>query len=425
MSFVDTAMVGRLGPASLGGVGIGNGILFAFMVFGLGCVLGIEPLVSQALGAGEEARARRVFWQGIRVSATVGAPLTVLVAVAPQVLAPVGVDPETASEVQKYLFGRLPNVIPFLAFAAARAYLQAKTVTRPIVISMIAANVANFLGNAILIFGDEALEAVGLPAIGLPALGVFGAGLSSSLAALLSLWILARAIQGLPAPPDPARRALDPALRRTILHLGSRIGFQFLAEVGVFALASVLAGAIGKQAAAAHQVAITLASFTFCVALGIGAATSVRVGFHVGRGDTPGARLAGFTGLSLAAGFMTLSALTFLAIPAPLAAILTDDPAVLRAAVPLVMIAAVFQLSDGAQAVAAGALRGAGDAQPPLLANVAGHYAVGLPIAVGLGFGADLGAAGIWWGLCAGLTAVGVALILRFAVLSSRPIRRV
>jgi MATE family multidrug resistance protein len=214
-------------------------------------------------------------------------------------------------------------------------------------------------------------------------------------------------------------------MRRTLLRLGVRIGLQLLAEVSVFAVASVLCGAIGKQAAAAHQVAITLAAFTFCVALGIAAATSVRVGFHVGRGDTPAARRAGFLGLGLGTAFMTASALTFLALPAPLASVLTDDAAVVGAAAPLVMIAAVFQLSDGAQTVAAGALRGAGDAQAPLLANVAGHYAVGLPIAVALGFTADLGAPGIWWGLCAGLTAVAASLTWRFAALSSRPIRRV
>src|SRR5207247_7283228 len=132
--------------------------------------------------------------------------------------------------------------------------------------------------------------------------------------------------------------------------------------------ARVLTGAMSKTAAAAHQIAITVASFTFTVALGIGAATSVRVGLHVGRGDTAGARRAGFLGLGMGTAFMAATTLAFLVLAGPLARALTDDAGVVEAAIPLLMIAGVFQLGDGAQAVAAGALRGAGDTRAPLLA---------------------------------------------------------
>jgi MATE family multidrug resistance protein len=425
MSLVDTAMVGRLGATAIAGVGIGNAIYFAITIVGLGCVLGMDPLVSQALGAGEEARARRVLWQGLRLGVTVGLPLTALLALSPALLAPAGIETETAKQVERYLYARLPNVLPFLLFIAARCYLQARGVTRPIVISVILANLVNLVGNAVLIYGDQALDWFNLPGIGLPALGIVGSGLASSLAALVSVLLLAVAIRAIPTPPDPDHRRHDPQIQRSLWRLGLPLGLQLLAEVGVFSLSAVLIGGIGADAAAGHQIAITLASLTFCVALGIASATSVQVGLHVGQGDTPGARRAGLLGLGLAAGFMSLSAAVFLAIPAALAALFTDDPQAVVAAVPLLQIAAVFQLSDGTQVVAAGALRGAGDTRGPLLANLVGHYAIGLPLILALGFGLDLGASGVWWGLSAGLTAVALALALRFVRLSSRPIRRV
>ena len=212
---------------------------------------------------------------------------------------------------------------------------------------------------------------------------------------------------------------------RTILRLGVPNGLQVVAEVGVFATVGVLAGRIGATSAAAHLVAITLASFTFCVTLGIGAATSVRVGTHIGGGDGEGARYAGLVGLGASATFMLASAVTFFAFAPELAAALTNDRTVLAVAIPLVHVAAIFQISDGLQATAAGALRGAGDPHAPLYANLVGHWVIGLPVAVVLGFTLHQGAVGLWWGLSLGLTAVAVGLIGRFLWLTSRPIRRV
>jgi multidrug resistance protein, MATE family len=425
MSVVDTAMVGRVSAAALGGVGVGNAVYFFLACFGLGCVLGIDAPVSQAIGAGEEARARRVFWHGVRVGVYVGIPLTILVALGPLLLGPVGVDAGTVGETSRYLLGRLPNMIPFLVMVAQRSYLQARGVTLPIVMATIVANVVNVVANTFLIFGDEALVWMGLPAIGLPALGVLGAGIATTLASLASMTILGLAIARVPAPADPQRRRQDRALLGTILRLGVPFALQTIAEVGVFALTSVLAARMSATAVAAHQLAITLASFTFTVTLGIGAAAAVRVGHHIGKGDTPGARRAGFTAIGLSAAFMAVPAVAFLLFPHGFARLLSNDPSILAAAVPLVMIAAVFQLSDGIQATATGALRGAGDARVPLAANVLGHWMLGLPVAMILGLALGMGAPGLWWGLSAGLTVVAVTLVLRFHVISARDIARV
>jgi MATE family multidrug resistance protein len=422
MSFVDTAMVGRLGAAALGGVGIGNGIFFALTVVGIGCVMGMDAPAAQALGARDEAEARRVLWQGVRVAIAAGVPLTALVALAPFVLRPAGVDPATAREAGRFLVSRAPNVLPLLLFVAARSYLQAKGVTRPIVYATVVANISNFIGNSLLIYGDRALVRVGLPPLGLPALGVAGSGLSSSIAATLSLAIVAAALAALPAPPDPDRRRGSARRVALLLALGAPVGLQMLAEVGVFALVSVLAGRMSPTAAAGHQVAITLASFTFTVTIGIASAAAVRVGHRVGEGDTRAARHAGFVALRTGAAFMAGAALLFFAAPAALARILTNDAGVIAQAVPLVLIAALFQISDGIQSVGAGVLRGAGDNLVPLFANLVGHYAIGLPVAIALGFGLGMGPSGLWWGLLAGLTAVAIGLFARFERLSSRPI---
>src|SRR6185503_18756833 len=157
---------------------------------------------------------------------------------------------------------------------------------------------------------------------------------------------------------------------------------------------------------AGHQVALSLASLSFSMAIGVGAATSVRVGRAVGGGDAPAARRAGGQGITVGAILMGTSGLFFILMPRPLASLFSGDPAVIETAVPLIQIAAVFQMSDAIQAVSAGALRGAGDTRYSFIANLFGHYAIGLPVAGVLCFAAHLGAAGLWWGLSMGLTAV-------------------
>ena len=242
-----------------------------------------------------------------------------------------------------------------------------------------------------------------------------------TLVQIVTLGVYAAATRSLlvDAPPPAATSSM-----RRIVALGTPIGLQLLAEVGVFCLAGILAATMGKRPAAAHQVAINLASFTFSVAVGIGAAATVRVGHAVGAGDHRQARASGLASLALGGGVMSIGALVFVAAPATLARLLTDDAAVIAAAVPLIQIAAVFQISDGAQAIGAGALRGAGDTRATFVANLVGHYAVGLGISLVSGFALGMGAPGLWWGLSAGLTGTAAVLVARFLATTARPIRR-
>ena len=193
----------------------------------------------------------------------------------------------------------------------------------------------------------------------------------------------------------------------------------------MFSLAGILMAKLSTLDAAAHQVAMTLASATFMVPLGISAAASVRVGSAVGRGDQAGTRRAGLAALTASAIFMAACALALVLMPALLASVLTDKVSVIEAATPLLMVAAVFQVSDGLQVVGGGALRGAGDTRVPLLFNLIGHYGIGVPLGIWLAFYAHWGGVGLWWGLCGGLSAVALALMARFWRLTATPIEPV
>jgi len=426
LSVADTIIVGRSGETALAAVGLGSAVFFAITVLGFGAMLGLDPLIAQAVGAGEERRARTLMWQGVWNACLISVPLALLVVLAIGLLGYAGQDPDTLPPTRAFLWGRLPSILPFLVFAVLRSYLQAVGVTRAMVVAVVLANLVNAPLCALLFFGDAALLRVGLPALGVPALGLIGAGLASTFATVVQLIVLVLALRRVPTPPgEGSVRRLDVAVARHALYLGAPVGLQMLAEVGIFATASVLMGQLGKTNLAAHQVALQLASTTFMVPLGIGAAASVRVGQAIGRGDVAGTRRAGLVAIGAGACFMAFCALLFVVAGEPLTRIFTVDERVVRAAVPLVAIAAFFQLSDGVQAVASGALRGAGDTRWPLLSNLAGHYALGLPTSIALTFGLGWGAQGLWWGLSAGLTGVALALLLRFVLLTRRAVARV
>ncbi len=422
---VDTAVVGRLGEIELGAAGLGNSVFFVVAVVGMGIMLGLDPLVAQAIGADEPARARRMLWQGGFLALLLGAPIALAVAGLGTLLERFGIAHVTAEPTRAYLFARLFGLVPFLLFVACRSYLQAVSITRPVVVSVVVANLLNLPLSWALVFGDAGLVRFGLPALGVPALGVAGAAWASTACTVAQMLVLMYAVRKVQLPGARERFVPSRELMKKALVLGAPIGLTMAAEFGVFSLVNVLMGNIDARALAGHQVAITLASATFMVPVGIGAAASVRVGHAIGRGDGPGTRRAGIIGLSSGMAFMSLAALTFLLLPRELAGVITDKRDVIAAAVPLLFIAAVFQLSDGAQAVLAGALRGAGDTRFPLFANLAGHYLIGLPLGVLLAFHTGLGARGLWWGLSAGLTGVAVALSIRFMRISSRRVVRV
>lgn len=418
---VHTAVVGRLGAAEMGGVALGNAAFFTAAVAGMGAMLGLDPITAQALGAGDERTARAALAQTPWLTLLTGIPLALLILSFPLALQPFGMPEDVAAQTTRYLQVRVLALFPLFLMTGIRAYLQSCGRTGPLIIGVVLTNLVNVPATWVLVLGGPGLRSLGLD-VGrsLPALGVTGAawaGLVAAIAQVAVLWLAVRGEIG------SLRPRWDLVTR--VLRIGFPVGLQIAAEVAVFAIVSVFMGRFGKDALAGHQVALTLASLPFNATIGIGAAASVRVGRAIGRRDVPGTRRAGATAIVAGAAFMSLSALTFLLFPEGLARLFTDQAGVVRAAVPLIGIAAMFQLSDGVQAIAAGAIRGTGRTRFPLFANLAGHYLLGLPLGLALALPAGGGPPGLWWGLTAGLTAVAVALSVRFWVLSGRPLEPV
>ena len=423
LGLVDVAVLGRAGAVQLAGAGLGNSVVFAISILGIGTLLGVDPLISQALGAGDPLRARRLYWQALRVAlvaSLVLAPAPVLVA---SQLERLGIPPDVARACRQFVWWRLPGILALLVFYAQRSYVQSVGAARALLWVTAGANVMNLLGDLLLVFGGARLPAWSGPLRGIPPMGAGGSALATTLVQICEVAFLAWVVRQVPIPshpPDLHRRL--PEDTRRILRVGIPVGLQGGAEVGVFALAGFLAGRLGAESLAAHQVVLTVTGLTFTFALGIGSAAGVRVGLAVGAGDTPGARRAGLLGFATGGAFMGFAGLIFVLLRREIVALVTDAPDIGALAVPLFVLAGAFQISDGLQGVGAGVLRGAGDSRFTFTANMVGHYAVGLPLALLLGFGMHQGILGLWWGLQAGLTAVAAGLVWRFLKISGQEI---
>ena len=414
MSLVDLAVVGRLGARELGAAGLGNAIFFTISILGIGLNLGVDPMISQAFGAGDAVRARHVMWQGIWLALGVTAVLTVPLLFAPMLLSLFDVNVSVRPIATQFLLVRTAGLAPMLLFFVVRAYLQSQHITRPMVMAMLIGNVVNFVLDLVLVFGWGPF----------PRMGAAGAALSTDIGSVLQLAIVVWTVKSIHLPPHDAGVLHHPkwAEIRQAIRIGLPIGIQMAAEIGVFVLVGLLAGHLGEIDLAAHQLVLSFASFTFTIAVGVASAGAVRVGLAVGARDQPRTRTAGFAAIAGGIGITLVGAAIFALFPREVARLLTDQESVIAAAVPVLLIAAVFQLSDGLQAIGAGILRGAGDTTFPLASNLVGHWLIGLPIALYLGFHRNMGIVGLWWGLCAGLTAVAILLLLRFNRLSKTEI---
>jgi MATE family multidrug resistance protein len=422
MGLVDTAVLGRVSVTELAGSSIGRAVMFAFITPAMGLAMALEPLASQAVGAGERSRALGALRATSRAVLFIGVPLIALGVVALFTLEATGVAPATASRARAFAIAQSPGMVLTLLFLTHKTFLQSQGSTRPALVAAGIANVVNLVVCNVLVRGDEFLSACGLPALGFPRLGATGAGLAYSIASGVMTAVVAFASrkQALASPAGPPD---DSVTVQHVISLGAPLGLQLLAEVGVFALSTVLVGRFGSAAVSAHQVALSMASFTFMGALGFSGGTAVRVGYAVGEGRSP--RRAGLMGLACGAAFMAFSGAGFALFPITLVRLFTTDPDVIALGRHLMIIAALFQLFDGLQVVGGGALRGAGDVRFPFVATTFAHWVIGFPCAILLGFTLHMGVTGIWWGLAAGLVAVAALLVVRFVTLTSRPVVRV
>ncbi|MBT6175692.1 MAG: MATE family efflux transporter [Deltaproteobacteria bacterium] len=409
--FVDTVLIGKVGELELGATGLGSSLFFFTSLFGMGIVIGLDPVASQAFGAERPREARVALWQGFYLGLAISVPLCFVYIGLGYALELAGVVPEVAEKAREYVIARSPSIIPIVLITAARSYLQAAHVTRPIIEASIIANVVNFIADWVLIYGDEGLLSLGLPAMGIEPQGVFGVGVASTVTAVIQTWIMLRAVQKIPVPPgEGSVRALRKDLLKKIWVLGLPIGLHMLAEVGFFALVQVLMGGLGSLATASHQAALTLASLTFSACLGVGMATSVQVGRGVGENDPDKVRYSSYAGILFGVGFMTITATVMWIFPRELIALITPEPQVIEMGASLLVVAGFFQIVDAIQAITAGALRGVARTRETFVVNLVGHWAVGLPVGCTLCYVLGFGPEGLWWGLTTGLAVVAVVL---------------
>lgn len=406
MTVVDTIMIGPLGPAAIGAIGVGNSAFYSFAIFGMGLLLGLDTLISQAFGAGDRDDCHHSLSQGIYLALFITAPLMILFAFMPPMFYALGINAEVSRLAGAFVTTLSFSTLPLLLYGAFRRYLQSLGHVRPVMFTLISANLINWFFNWLLIQGHW----------GLPALGVVGSALSTCLARLYMAVLLALFIwwfeRGRPPGFRNVFRKPDWQRLERLIHIGLPAALQILLEIAAFGAAAVLAGRLTPVALASHQIALNCAAVTFMVPLGISSAAAVSVGQAIGRGDPRDARRCGFISIALACAFMSCSALAFISIPEPILRVYTNDPGILRTGIGLLSLAALFQLFDGIQTVATGALRGMGNTRFPMTVNLCGYWLFGLPIGYVLCFRYSYGVYGLWWGLT--LALIVIALILLY-----------
>jgi len=416
MTATDFMMLGRLSPHALAAGSLGFFLYQPLFLLGLGVVGALSPIAAARIGAGQGADALRRATHQALISALFFAVVVwiALIGAVPFLLA-IGEPADVAKDAGIYLKGFQWGLAPSLIYYAARAAFSALERPRPPLVAGLLAVAFNALANYALIFGK----------LGMPALGIIGSGFATTLSQTLMCALLLAA--SLIDPRMRALRLFAPPWRlagtelKALWRLGLPIGAMIVAEVGVFASATLVMGLFSTAAIEAHTIALQVASLAFMVPLGLGQAATVRVGLAYGAGDARAISRSGWSAFGLTALFAVFSASAMIGAPRLLIApfIDVDAPAnegTVALAIALLKVAALFQIVDGSQAALANMLRGVHDSRVPLIIAILGYWAIGAPVGVALGFATPLGPVGVWIGLAAGLATVAVLLMRRWVV---------
>jgi MATE family multidrug resistance protein len=411
----DAIMMGWLGPKFLGAGMLAVSFMHPFLLFSVGVLSAVAPMVAQARGRGETVSVRRSVRQGLWAALLLSVVLTPVIWNVRPIFGLLGQSPEVAMLAQNYARAAVWMFFPALAFIVLRTLLASHGDTAIILRITLIGIAVNAMGNYALIFGHW----------GVPRLELMGSGIATSLAnAMMSLMLLGYALT------RPAYRHYELLVRvwrpdwarlGHILAVGMPIGFMMMAEVGLFAVAALFMGWLGTDELAAHAVALQYAAISFMVPLGLSHATTVRVGLAHGQGSAEGVRKAGWVSIAIGTGFMAVTGMIFWLMPEALVGLFLDPLAQqnqrpFALAVIYLGIAGLFQLADGAQVVSAAVLRGLSDTSTPMVVAILGYWGIGAPIAYVCAFVLGMGGVGVWAGLAAGLIAVALTLVARFAL---------
>jgi MATE family multidrug resistance protein len=408
MGIVDTMMVGRLphSAVAIGAVSLGGILVNVLAMFGGGLLVGLDTLVSQAFGAGQREDCHRSLLNGIYISFALAPLLMAPVWFFGPLLRQMGIAEDVIALAVPYSKALAWGTLPLLLYSAVRRCMQAMNIVRPIAFALVTANLINAIGNWMLIYGK----------LGAPAMGSVGSGWSTAWARIY----LSAVLVGYLLWYDHRHRTrllhtpveVELGRIRRLIALGLPTALQITLEIGVFALVTALIGRLGAVALASHQIALNTVSLTYMVPLGVSSAAAVRVGQAIGRKDPQAAADAGGTAILLGASFMTCMSVVLLIFPTWIARAFTPDETIIRNTILLLAAGAAFQLFDGIQTVATGALRGLGDTRTPMLCHFAAYWIIGLPLGSWLCFYLGWGAFGLWAGLSLALILIGIVLLL-------------
>lgn len=420
---VDLFMVGRLDDAqALAAVSVANVWVNGTAMFGMGLVFGIDPIVTQAHGARDRRRAARSLQWSILVALAAGLAVGVLWSATDAFLTtargwlpddgPVGgLSSETIARAHEYARVQAWSAPPFLCFVALRQWLQGRSIVRPVLLVIVAANLFNVGANYVLIFGG----------LGLPAMGLVGAGIATAwtrtlmIVATLAITLGYGLQRGAWVPWGRASFSLRGV--GEVLRYGVPTALQLGLEIWAFGFATLMAGRLGDVEASAHQIVLNMASMTFMVPMGVSFAAATRVGNLLGAQRPERARTAAWVALGMGAGAMGVAALFLLATGTWVPSLFFDDVSdpevvpVLALCGAILPIAAAFQIFDGTQVVGCGILRGMGRTLPAAAINLIGYWALALPLAYWMTFRLGWGLRGVWWGIALGLALVAVGLL--------------
>lgn len=417
MMVTDMVIVGRLGSVQLAAVGLASDLMIEIMLFCIAIVSIVGVMVAQALGAGDAESGAHHLRQGLWMATALSVPGMLLCWKLPALLSLTDQDPQVLAFARSYLNAAVWCFLPSLWFVVLRGFAAALSRPKSVMVITVAAVGLNAALAYGLVFGVA----------GLPDLGVAGAGWATTIVC----WVMFAALAwhvACDAGFRPYRvfhhlGRLDLAACRRILTLGLPLGGLALLEGGLFAATAILMGVLGAAALAANQIVITVIATTFVVSMALGEAAAVRVAYGIGAGDPARAQRVGLLGIALGVLFMAAAACVLLAAPETLTGLFLDlgDPAnreVVGLTAGLFVIAALFQVSDGVQAISSRALRGLRDTYAPMWIAGLGYWVFGIPGGYLLGFVFGYGAAGLWWGLALGLSATAAMLTWRFIRLS-------
>ncbi|MGE5399584.1 MAG: MATE family efflux transporter [Ignavibacteriales bacterium] len=408
MGVVDSLFVGRLGAVQLAAASIANSIFFLIFVIGLGITFAISPLVAIAVGSKKTNECSIILRHGLIINLISAFILIAIIFTCSYFISYLNQPPDVAVLAAVYLRIVGISILPLMIFQTFRQFIEGLSIMRPAMVITIVANIVNALGNWLLVFGKA----------GFPELGFEGSALATLITrffmAFVIIFYILNSRRYKQYHIEFSIRKMEFPIVKKILTIGLSSGFQYFFEVGAFSSAAIIIGWIGTKELAAHQIALNLASISYMAITGISAAAAIRVGNAIGRGISSEVRRAGFSAIILAAILEFISGILFIIFRGFFPTLYINDHQVIQVASMLLIIAALFQISDGVQAVAIGALRGITDVKMPTFITFISYWVLGLPVGYLLAFNLNYGVRGVWIGFIVGLTASALLLTSRF-----------